>query len=111
MAQAKSVSLSHFNNTVKAAVKSAVQKHPKLKLEVPTGAVFGYLIWGIPAPPTFFQNVNFAEAQAFADDLAANIVVEPEFSAMKTSAGKGAIYSGGGHLILGFPPVYEITFE
>jgi hypothetical protein len=36
MAQAASISLSKFTETVQAAVKVAVQKHPKFKLEQPT---------------------------------------------------------------------------
>jgi hypothetical protein len=36
MAQAASISLSKFTETVQAAVKVAMQKHPKFKLEHPT---------------------------------------------------------------------------
>ncbi len=43
MAQAASISLSKFTETVQAAVKVAVQKHPKFKLEQPTQLSISYL--------------------------------------------------------------------
>ena len=42
MAQAASISLSKFTETVQAAVKVAVQKHPKFKLEQPTQVSISY---------------------------------------------------------------------
>ena len=45
MAQAASISLSKFTETVQAAVKVAVQKHPKFKLEQPTQLSISYGRW------------------------------------------------------------------
>ena len=41
MTQAQSLSLNQFTHAVQAAVKSAVQKHPKFKVE-PPGMVGGW---------------------------------------------------------------------
>lgn len=59
MAQAASISLSKFTETVQAAVKVAVQKHPKFKLEQPTQLSISYLIRGIPVPDAIAGNGRF----------------------------------------------------
>lgn len=112
MAQAKSLSLSHFTTTVHAAVDAAVKKHPKFKLEAPSGISFSYLIRGIPVPDTILQNVTFGETQAFANELASQINakagVEVEAKLAGGSGGGGAIYSAGRHIIIGIPAVEQV---
>ena len=63
MAQAQSISLSHFTAAVQAAVKAAVQKHPKFKLDAPQGVTFSFLIRGIPVPESVLANVTLGETQ------------------------------------------------
>jgi hypothetical protein len=111
MAQAKSVSLSHFTTAVQAAVKAAAQKHPKFKLDTPSGITFSYLIRGIPVPETFLANVTFGETQAFANEVANQISAQPGIAVDASLAGKGAIYSAGGHIILGIPAVENLQLE
>jgi hypothetical protein len=113
MAQAKSISLNQFNSAVQAAVRSAAQKHPKLKLDAPQGITLGHLIWGIPVPENLLANVSFAETQAFADTVAANIGPQIGLAAdaKAVGAGKGAIYSAGGHIIIGIPAVDQARLE
>ncbi len=105
MAQAKSISLSHFTGAVQSAVKAAVQKHPKFKMDAPQGVTFSYLIRGIPVPETFLANATFAETQAFADEVATQISAQPGIAVNTVAGGKGAIYSAGGHIIIGIPAV------
>src|SRR5689334_7890906 len=76
MAQPTSVSLSKFTASVQAAVKAAVAKHPKFKVQPPHELTISYLIRGIPAPDTILSQVTVGEAQAFADDVAAHIAGE-----------------------------------
>ena len=111
MAQAKSISLSHFTTAVQAAVKAAAQKHPKFKLDTPSGITFSYLIRGIPVPETFLANVTFGETQAFANEVASQISAQPGIALEASLAGKGAIYSAGGHIILGIPAVENLQLE
>ena len=106
MKQAKSISLSQFTTTVQAAVKGALQKHPKFQSDNPTGVTFSYLIRGIPVPDRF----TVAETQAFADDIASHLsAAHPEVLA---GAGKhGVVYSAGGHVIVGIPAVESFLLE
>jgi hypothetical protein len=101
MAQAKSISLKHFTSTVQAAVKTAVQKHPKFKVNTPQGVVFSYLIRGIPFAEEVLQTVTLGETQAYANELASHIGGKPE----------GAVYFTGGHLILGIPTIDNQVIE
>jgi hypothetical protein len=93
---------------VQAAVKAAVAKHAKFKVEPPREVTISYLIRGIPAPDTLLK-ATLGEAQAFADDVAAHIAGEqPQlFEAAGAPVTKGAILSINGHLILGIPPVLK----
>jgi hypothetical protein len=111
MAQAKSISLSHFTTAVHAAVKAAAQKHPKFKLEAPAGITFSYLIRGIPVSEAFLANVTFGETQAFANELANQISAQPGIALEASLGGKGAIYSAGGHIILGIPAAENLQLE
>jgi hypothetical protein len=107
MTQAQSISLSHFTHAVQAAVRAAVQKHPKFKLETPQGVTFSYLIRGIPVP----ANVTFGETQAFANEVAAQITAQPGIAVDASLGGKGAIYSAGGHIIIGIPAVDQFQLK
>ena len=111
MTQAQSISLSHFTHAVQAAVKAAVQKHPKFKLETPQGVTFSYLIRGIPVPETFLANVTFGETHAFANEVAAQITAQPGIAVDASLGGKGAIYSAGGHIIIGIPAVDQFQLK
>lgn len=109
MAQAKSLSLSHFTTAVHSAVEAAVKKHPKFKLEVPEGISFSYLIRGIPVPEAILQNVTFGETQAFANEVASQINAKAGIEAdAKLGGAHGAIYSAGRHIIIGIPAVEQI---
>ena len=73
MTQAVSISLSKFTNSVQAAVKAAIAKHPKFKVELPKGVTVAFLIRGFPVPDSIISNVTVGETQAFANDVAAHI--------------------------------------
>jgi hypothetical protein len=108
MAQASAISLSKFTSTVQAAVKAAVQRHPKFKVEAPQGITVAYLIRGFPVPDNIISAVSLGETQAFADDVAAHIAnAHPEAMAAAAAPGQtaqGAILSLGRHVIIGIPP-------
>jgi hypothetical protein len=106
MSQPVSISLSKFTASVQAAVKAAITKHPKFKIEVPSAVSVAYLIRGVPVPEAILSNVTVHETQAFATDIAAHIVdAHPEaFATASRVAAEGAILSIGTHLILGIPP-------
>ena len=112
MAQAASISLSKFTETVQAAVKVAVQKHPKFKLEQPTQLSISYLIRGIPVPDAIAGNVTVRETQAFANEVAAQLGAGGVIGAAGVgSAIEGTIYAQGRHLIIGIPAVPEVLIE
>ena len=67
MAKASSISATKLMSAVQDAVKAAVEKHPKLKVE-PTNLSIGYLIWGFPVPENF-SAFSVRETQAFAADV------------------------------------------
>jgi hypothetical protein len=110
MTQAQSISLSQFTTAVQAAVKAAVQKHPKFKVDTPQGVEFSYLIRGIPVPESILANVTFGETQAFANDIAAHLGGAAGGGlggARAAGQSQGAIYSSGRHVLVGIPPVTE----
>jgi hypothetical protein len=111
MAQATSISLSKFTASVQAAVKAAVAKHPKFKLDVPNAVTIAYLIRGIPVPEAILATVTVNETQAFAADVAAHIAGQhaEAFAAEARSVAEGAVLSVGRHLIVGIPPVTQIV--
>ena len=111
MPQAQSISLSHFTSAVQAAVKAASQKHPKFKLDAPQSVSFSYLIRGIPVPEALLANVTFGETQAFANEVAAQISAQPGIAAEASLAGKGSIFSTGGHIIIGIPAVEQLQVK
>ena len=112
MAQAKSISLGQFTSAVQAAVKSAVQKHPKFKFDAPHGVTFSYLIRGIPVPEPLAATVTLAETQAFANEIAAQLsAAQPEALAKAGASTQGVVYSAGRHVIIGIPAVESFLLE
>jgi hypothetical protein len=110
MAHAASISLSKFQETVQAAVKAAVQKHPKFRMEAPNKLAVSYLIRGIPVPDELAGNVTVKETQAFATEIATNIGQRmPEIG----GGGRleGTVFASGGHLIIGIPAINDILLE
>jgi hypothetical protein len=112
MANVTTLSLDKLTASVQAAVKSALDKHPKFKFEVPKGIAVSYLIRGIPVPEALLKTVTLAETQALADDLATHLGnAHPELS---STGGRGhapgAVISVGGHVVIGIPPNVQ-TFE
>ncbi len=107
--QAISISLSKFTESVQAAVKAAVAKHPKFKIEVPNAPTSSYLIRGIPVPESLLSGVTMGETQAFARDIAAHIAGAhaEAFAAAGQSASEGAVLSIGRHVIVGIPPMIQ----
>jgi hypothetical protein len=108
MAQAVSISLSKFTASVQAAVKAAVTKHPKFKMDVPNAVTVSYLIRGFPVPEAILANVTLGETQAFATEVAAHIAgstPEAFAAAAHGPAPEGAVLSIGRHIICGIPPV------
>jgi hypothetical protein len=110
MAKPVSISLSKFTTSVQAAVKAAVAKHPKFSVEVPNAVSVAYLIRGIPVPEAIAAKATLAETQAFATDVATHLAqAHPEAFAASPSAHLGAVYSFGGHIILGIPAPPEFV--
>jgi hypothetical protein len=110
MPHATSVSLAKFQEAVQAAVKSAVQKHPKFRMEAPNKLAVSYLIRGIPVPEALVANMSVKETQAFANDVAAEL----GRSVPGIAAGgrvEGVLYSHGDHLIIGIPAITDILLE
>jgi hypothetical protein len=108
MARATSISLSKFTASVQAAVRAAVQRHPKFKIDPPQAITVWYMIRGVPVPDAIIANVTLPETQAFANDVAAHIAGEhPEAFSARGTAPQGAILSIGRHVILGIPPIAE----
>lgn len=107
MARAQAVSLKEFTRTVQGAVKTAIQKHPKFKFELPQEITVSYLIRGFPPPPEALAHATFSEVQAFANDVAAGLGQFQGGNAMGVEAAArplGVVYSAGGHIICGIPP-------
>ena len=109
MAEATAISLAKFTSSVQAAVKSAVAKHPKFKVDVPNSVSVSYLIRGFPIPDSILAAATLAETQAFADDVASSLAqAHPELLVVKGVATGGAVISFGRHVIVGIPPVTEV---
>jgi hypothetical protein len=107
MAKATTIPLSKLSGAVQEAVKAALEKHQPLKVE-PTALSLGHLIWGFPAPEQF-NTLPVRQAQAFANDVAAGVGAKlGSASALHLT---GAVFSHGGHLIIGFPVPPEVLFE
>jgi hypothetical protein len=105
-----SISLKAFTSSVQAAVKAAAAKHPKFNLPVPKGVSVSYLIRGIPVPDEILAKVTVAETQAFAGEVAAHLAKAQAggLVAGRPAAQAGAVFSFGGHVIIGIPVPPEI---
>lgn len=109
MATATTVSLAKFTESVQAAVKAAVAKNPKFKMDPPDAISVSYLIRGIPPAEEILAHATLAEVQAFADDVASHLSqAHPDILTRAGVPTKGAVISVGGHLIIGIPPVTEV---
>lgn len=111
MPQVTTVSLSKFTASVQEAVKAAVAKHPKFKLETPNSVSVSYLIRGIPVPEAILASVTLGETQAFATEVASHIAgAQPELfaSAGRATSAEGAILSIGRHILIGIPPIIDM---
>ena len=110
MAKAISISLSKFTASVQAAVKAAMEQHPKFKGDVPNSITISYLIRGIPAPEAIVSKVTVGEIQAFAADIAAHIGrAHPE--AMGPTPHEAVVLAVGRHVIVGIPPAIANVIE
>jgi hypothetical protein len=110
MAQATTISLSKFLASVQSAVKAAVAKHPKFKVDTPNAISVSYLIRGFPVPDAILAAVTLEETQAFATEVATHIAgAQPELLARPAAAPttEGAILSIGRHVIVGIPPAVQ----
>lgn len=111
MAQATSISLAKFTASVQAAVKAAMAKHPKFKVETPNAVSISYLIRGFPLPEGILATATLAETQAFANDVAASLgKAHPEILTAQGLKAAGAVMSIGRHVIVGIPPMTQ-TFQ
>lgn len=110
MAKATSISLAKFTASVQTAVKAAVAKHPKFKVETPQGVSISYLIRGFPVPDAILSQVTLGETQAFAAEVAASLgAAHSELLAPKAGGtAEGAVISIGRHIIVGIPPVSQV---
>lgn len=106
MAKAASVSVSKLSGVVQEAVKAAVAKHPKVKVDTGSPLAISYLIWGIPVPDQLSEVLTIRETQAFAADVASQLG-----RSLPGSSGLPAVFSHGGHLIIGIPAPPEVLFE
>src|SRR5262245_22275652 len=104
VAKATSISVDKLTTTVQAAVKAALEKHPKVKVDPASPLAASYLIWGIPVPDAIAGALTIRETQQFADEVASKLGPGVQAAAPL----QGAIFAHGGHLILGFPVPPEI---
>jgi hypothetical protein len=113
MAGATSLSLAKFTDAVHAAVRAAVQKHPKFKMEAPSGVTVSYLIRGIPVPEQLVAHATVAETRAFAADIAAHLGGSGGLGATAAAghAAEPVIYSHGSHVIIGIPAITDVLLE
>lgn len=105
MAKAMSISVSKLSAAVEAAVKVAVEKHPKLKVDPGTPLAISYLIWGIPVPEAFAA-ASIRETQAFANEMASQLG-----KGLPGQQVEGALFAHGGHLIVGIPAPRDLMLE
>jgi hypothetical protein len=106
VAKATSISLEKLTTTVQSAVKAAIEKHPRFKVDPNTPLTQSYLIWGIPVPDAIAGGMTVRDAQAFATEVASKL--GPAFSG---AAVEGTFLSHRGHLIIGIPVPPEVLFE
>ena len=107
MAKATTISVTKLSAAVQEAVKAAMEKHPKVKVQ-PSRLALGHFIWGFPVPDQF-DNLTLHETQAFASEVAAG--VSTRLGGAVGSQLQGAVFSHAGHLTIGFPAPPEVLFE
>ena len=106
MAKATTISVEKLTATVQAAVKAAVEKHPKFTVDPKTPLAQSYLIWGIPVPDAIAGGLSVRETQAFAAAVASGLG-----PGIPGAALDGMFFSHRGHLIIGIPVPPEVLFE
>jgi hypothetical protein len=106
VAKAASITVDKLSSTVAAAVKAAVAKHPKVKVDPDGPLSLGYLIWGIPVPDDIAGGLTIREATAFAKDVTAGLG-----GAFTGVTLESAVLSRGGHLIIGIPVPPEVLIN
>jgi hypothetical protein len=113
MAQATTISLSQFTAAVQTAVKAALLKHPKFKMDMPNAVAVSYLIRGIPVVDNIMANVTIGETQAFANEIAGHLggAQSPAAAGEKLAAPQGVFYFNGRHVIVGIPAVDLVLLE
>lgn len=111
MAKPVSISMHKFSTSVQAAVKAAMDKHPKFKFTVPNGITVSYLIRGIPVPEEIAAKVTLGETQAFATDVASHLGGAVPQLAVAHQGGQGSILSIGRHILIGIPVPPELHIE
>ena len=107
--KATSISIKQLSAAVNKAVAAAAQRTPSIPIPPPNEvSYFPYLILGFPVPDAIAQKVaqeSFANLNAFANDVAGQLGEFVEGGAAGAAAGAGgslgAIYSAGGHIIMG----------
>jgi hypothetical protein len=110
MANASSISVAKFSSVVQDAVKAAVAKHPKLRIDPQEKLAISYLIWGIPVPEAIAGALTVRETQAFAQDVAAGLGSAVP-GAVAGQRLEGALFAHGGHLIIGIPAPRDLLLE
>jgi hypothetical protein len=101
--------LAKFTASVQAAVKAAIAKHPKFKVDIPQAVSVSFLIRGFPVPEVLLSTATLADTQSFADDVAASLgAAHPELLVPRTGTSQGAMISVGRHVILGIPPTTQV---
>jgi hypothetical protein len=111
MAQATTISLSKFTSAVQDAVKAAVAKHPKFKIDPPHAVSVYYIIRGIPIPDPLLAQVTMGETQAFANEIAGHVggaLPEAMAADARARGAGGAVLCTGGHCIVGIPPAPQM---
>jgi hypothetical protein len=103
VAKATSISVDKLTTTVQAAVKAALEKHPKIKVDPNAPLSASYLIWGFPVPDAIAGALTIKETQQFAADVASKLG-----AGVPGATIDGVIFSHGGHLIIGFPVPPEV---
>ena len=105
MPHAATISVSKLTTAVESAVKSAIQQHPKFKIDKPQ-LTASYLIWGFPVPEPLAGTLNIRETQSFATAVASHLG-----GAIPGASTEGVVLSHGGYLIVGIPVDPTILIE
>lgn len=109
MAKATAISIAKLTATVNTAVAAAGKKFPNLPVKPPNEvSYFPYLILGFPVPEPLAQailNENIGTLNAFANEVAGHLAGAEQGGVAGAAAGAGsgggAVFSFGGHIIMG----------